>query len=650
MDTLENSCINNLSNHKLDHYETIVLNKGLNFIYADNYSNHYKVNLELINSFERKMQIKLYFDKNKEKLNKTVNDSRPNYMPLNKTKIEPIKILSNWYPPKPNPYISAFCNRLKHEIKNISNKHKNIPNLNKEEMKALQRLRKNRDIIIKSADKGGGIVVMNSADYEDKILSHLFSNSTYIKVTENPLKKDELICEYRALIDELKPFLTKKQYFWLNDVKNEPGLIYGLPKIHKKGNPIRPIISQCNSLTNKLHTYLQQLLKIGESQIPNLIRDTTDFLNRIKKYNDQITEDTILVTLDVEALYTNIPLDLGIEYITEHYIKTLKCWKEFEIDIKPVPPILLKKILEFTLKNCYFMFKGNLYKQIQGLTMGGGSSVQEANIVMYKFFEKFNNTYPNHKWDHDRFIDDLFGIWTSTLDELNIYFNLLNSFHPSFKFTLNQSNKEIPFLDVKVIKTDSGLQTTIYIKPTDKKLYLNFHSNHPLHTKRSIPFSQFLRLKRIVSDPIDLQAQVIKMTNSFKLRNYSEQILSEALLKLSQVDRETLFKYKTKNKSIDRPILVIIFENKFNKKNILKKTIYKLWHELISEIPEIHRYFKEKPMIAFKNGKSIKKTLISTKYPAPWHLKQELRQNSSTLDTINLQNLVALLLNIEDSS
>lgn len=70
---------------------------------------------------------------------------------------------------------------------------------------------------------------------------------------------------------------------------------------------------------------------------------------------------------------------------------------------------------------------------------------------------------------------------------------------------------------------------------------MNYSSNHPPHIKKAIPFSQFIRLKRIVSDPIDLENQVIKMSNALKLRGYSEIILIGAIQKLKQVDRTTLF-------------------------------------------------------------------------------------------------------------
>jgi Reverse transcriptase (RNA-dependent DNA polymerase) len=513
----------------------------------------------------------------------------------------------------------------------------NSSNISKNESIALYNLRNTKNIVIKAADKGGGIVILNKEDYVNKIITHL-NDSAYLKVPEHTFYEDPLKSKYQTLIFELKPFLSNKQFNWLCHVNNEPGILYGLPKIHKKDTPIRPIISQSNCLTYKLHKYIQQLLKIGELQIPNLIKDTTDFLNKIKLYNDLIKPNTFLVTLDVESLYTNIPLDLGIEYIIEHYSNTLKFWEFFNIDIKPIPPTLLKKVLEFTLKSCYFTFNHNYYKQIHGLTMGGASSVQAANIVMFKFFQRFFETHPDCYWDNFRFIDDLFGLWNKTEIELHTFLHTLNSFHPNFKFTLNHSIIEIPFLDVKITKNNNKLQTSLYTKPTDKKLYLNFFSNHPPHTKKSIPFSQLLRLKRIISETSNLNFEINHMINNFRNRNYPECILREAVLRLTFIDRESLLIYKNKPKT-DKLILILTYENKYDKNNILRRTFHKLWKEFISENPYLFNCFKTKPIIAFRNAKNIKKTVTSSKFPCPWH---ETPININALDQLNLSNLIAL--------
>ena len=57
----------------------------------------------------------------------------------------------------------------------------------------------------------------------------------------------------------------------------------------------------------------------------------------------------------------------------------------------------------------------------------------------------------------------------------------------------------IEFLDVVVKLDDRGFLTTdLYTKPTDSKSYLHFSSDHPIHTKKAIPFGLGLRAK--VSD------------------------------------------------------------------------------------------------------------------------------------------------------
>ena len=75
--------------------------------------------------------------------------------------------------------------------------------------------------------------------------------------------------------------------------------------------------------------------------------------------------------------------------------------------------------------------------------------------------------------------------------ELKKFLDFLNTKHPTVKFTSEYSTKEVHFLDVTVHKTDIGeLYTSLYIKPTDAYSYLYFSSCHPVHIKRSIPYSQ----------------------------------------------------------------------------------------------------------------------------------------------------------------
>ena len=99
-----------------------------------------------------------------------------------------------------------------------------------------------------------------------------------------------------------------------------------------------------------------------------------------------------------------------------------------------------------------------------------------------------------------RFIDDIFLIWTHGMESLKEFIVHLNTVHPTLKFTSVISPTEIAFLDLIIYTTEDKLCTRLYTKDTERHMYLNFHSEHPLNLKRSIPYSQFLRLKRIHSE------------------------------------------------------------------------------------------------------------------------------------------------------
>ena len=84
------------------------------------------------------------------------------------------------------------------------------------------------------------------------------------------------------------------------------------------------------------------------------------------------------------------------------------------------------------------------------------------------------------------------------------------NFTPLIKFTLDYSKNSINLLDVKVSKIESGntLCTSLFTKLTDTHQYLHATSCHWLIYKRSIPYGQAVRIKRICSDEEDLQQKL----------------------------------------------------------------------------------------------------------------------------------------------
>ena len=73
----------------------------------------------------------------------------------------------------------------------------------------------------------------------------------------------------------------------------------------------------------------------------------------------------------------------------------------------------------------------------------------------------------------------------------------------TLKFTFEYNKDTASFLDLKVILSNGKLITSRYSKPTHCHQYLHYESCHPEHTKRSIVYSQCLRIKGVCSQESD---------------------------------------------------------------------------------------------------------------------------------------------------
>ena len=100
-----------------------------------------------------------------------------------------------------------------------------------------------------------------------------------------------------------------KQYLIESDV--EPGRFYILPKVHKPGNPGRPIVSSDSHPTERLSHFVDYHLQPLVHKLPSFVKDTNDFLNKLLTIGN-LPANSLLVTLAVSSSYTNIPHNEGI--------------------------------------------------------------------------------------------------------------------------------------------------------------------------------------------------------------------------------------------------------------------------------------------------------------------------------------------------
>ena len=612
---INNNCVTNLSKHILTISELSVLNRGLNFC-PTQFVPKYKDIDKDISRFERRLQLYYYFAKK----NKDDEDDENNGFDF----IKPIlQKNSSWWPKKLNHNITTFCTFIKNDLCRIYKKKHYISNLSSKEFTAFRNLKRNTNITVKKCDKGGGIAVMDTEEYRDKIYDMLKDTRTYTKTNYDDTNIVKL--EADKHIDKLfnNGLINRKQLEYLVDFIPRCPIFYGLPKIHKPNWPLRPIVSQIDGPTSRLNELVDKYLAVAENNIPYLLQDTTAFINLLNKHK-HIKDNTILVSMDVVSLYTNIPQDEGADFVSDFYEETLTLWDRVPGLVKPVNRTDINTFIRFILNNTTFMFNNEYYKQNYGTTMGARFSVKFANIYMYKWFKHYLSFYTKSKPEFiARLVDDCFFIWNHSLEDLQDLFTYLNNCHSSIKFEFNYSTSDITFLDTVVYIDNNTIKTKLYTKPTDKKQYLDFNSNHPFHIKKSLPYSQALRYRRIIEDESILKESIKTLETAFLNRNYPYDLVHNSCDRAIHIDRASTLIYKTeleKRNAFDKYLkgfsflpLIIPYHNVLDKHRF-KDIFYKKWIDFCT-IEDIKDIFKvQKPQIVYKKGPTIGNNLCKSKF------------------------------------
>ncbi|OCT57250.1 hypothetical protein XELAEV_18003760mg [Xenopus laevis] len=241
-----------------------------------------------------------------------------------------------------------------------------------------------------------------------------------------------------------------------------------------------------------------------------------------------------------------------------------------------------------------------------------GSNVAPTYANLYMAFLEDTLVYNNHLFkSHSllylRYIDDFLLIWEGSRNSLDLFHQFLNHLENTLKCTVVSDKLSLSFLDVLITMEGDKLKTSLYRKSTDKNNFLHFASFHPEPLKCSLPVSQFVRVKRITSDPLECDEQLRDMSNRFTKRGYSKKVLSTSLDKVQQRSREALIKGEAREKQKDNRLAFVSNFNKAIKQ--FGRIIRKHLHILQSCLPDVSS-FQSPPMLAYKRAKNLKDRLI----------------------------------------
>ena len=434
---------------------------------------------------------------------------------------------------------------IANEIETMKIKEKKFKdNLSKSERNALNELRHNNEIVIKQDD----VVIMMKKYYHEMVMELLLDHSSYTEASdEDPDKRVmEIIKEYA---DEYTPdVLTEKENEYISEFSKTSSKFYCLPKIHKskeiekimEERPAdhlrmpeppnisrRPIVGGPKWPTNNLSNLMDLILKPLVFKVRSYVKDSFHFLKMLPR---NVEFESTFVTFDVSILYTNISHDLALAAIS------------YWIDKHPEDLVESRFSKEFVMKGIeliltlnYFVFDDKWYLQIKGVAMGTKVAVDLAILTVGYLEIKLYTVLPNYfsndyclyiiKW-WKRFIDDCFILWKKS-ENLQLFEELLNTLHSLIKFTKEEGDANIPFLDILVIKTEQGtIETDIFYKKTNAHRYLAFESTHPHKTKRNIPYTLAKRIIRIVSNEEHQQQRLLELSQFLKHCNYPEGLIN----------------------------------------------------------------------------------------------------------------------------
>ena len=219
--------------------------------------------------------------------------------------------------------------------------------------------------------------------------------------------------------------------------------MYLLPKIHKRlyDVPGRPVISNCETPTEKVSEFLDNQLKEVMQNGWSYIKDSNDFIKKIKHLKN-IPDNAILVTEDVVGLYPSIPYKSGL--------RALKQVLDRRED-KKISTEDFVKMAEFVLKNNYFGINSQVKLQISGTAIGTKFAPPYACTFMDEMETKFLQTQEFQPLVWVRYIDDVFFIWTHGPDKIVSFMTEFNNYHLNIKFTYASNKENIKFLDLDVL-------------------------------------------------------------------------------------------------------------------------------------------------------------------------------------------------------
>ncbi|XP_073537706.1 uncharacterized protein [Phyllobates terribilis] len=341
------------------------------------------------------------------------------------------------------------------------------------------------------------------------------------------------------------------------------------------------------------------------TSLPSYLRDSSHLIQSLNYLS--LPDQFLLITVDVESLYSNIAHQDGIAAVL-HFLNNTsggnRLHDSFIVDL-----------LKFILTHNYFVFDHVFYRQASGTAMGARCAPAFANLFLGWWED--THVYPLREYNYGvfkwfRFIDDILIIWTGTEAEAIDFVDRLNVNDFNIHLTHCISSSAVYFLDLEIRIVGGSLVTKLYRKSTATNSLLHYQSFHPRNLRDSIPVGQFSRAKRNCTTQDDFKTEASNLTTRFRERGYPKSIISKAHQRIIAKPREVLLQPRA-----DMEDTQIRFITRFNNQwNEVGGLFRKHWNILKTD-HRLSSILSNKPLLTARRAPNLRDKLVHSHYLRP---------------------------------
>jgi hypothetical protein len=348
-------------------------------------------------------------------------------------------------------------------------------------------------LLVKLTDKNLGLAVFPAKWYDATILQMLADEDTY-RIAYNV---EDIAFNLRNTLTQELLYLWRlpkqmDQYIRKKTTTQVPEF-HAIPKVHKTPWTLRPIVPSHSWVTTTTSEVIDHLCQPLLELFPWVVASSKEVMQKVQKVRPLSSDPLWIMTGDVTAFYTNIPVKQCGRIIAGF-------WNRYR-RTSSIPHSTIRKMIEFVMENNYLRYNGQTFKQIDGLAMGTSCAPVLANLYAAYFEHKAQIVHQDGVLLYVRYIDDILCLFQGTMEAARSFTTKFSLGGLEVRWSVSRSRNE--FLDIEFIQGGfpgvNMVETRLFRKTMNRHLYIPWSSAHPLHVKKGFVKAELTRFAMLCS-------------------------------------------------------------------------------------------------------------------------------------------------------